>query len=95
MQLKETYLERVVREVEDLASRVTILKARFAEQKVNVRLEHYWELEFLRTRFAEFKHRVMDLEDAEDAQLSKMQEAVEVAWKDLINAVETLTAALH
>jgi len=95
MQLKEVYLDRVVREVEELASRVAILKARFARQKVNVKLEHYWELEFLRTRFAEFKHRVMDLEDAEDAQLPKMQEGVEVAWKDLINAVETLTAALH
>ena len=95
MQLKEAYLGRVVREVEELASRVAILKARFARQKVNVKLEHYWELEFLRTRFAEFKHRVMDLEDAEDAQLPKMQEGVEVAWKDLINAVETLTAALH
>ena len=95
MQLKEAYLDRVVREVEDLASRVVILKARFARQKVNVKLEHYWELEFLRTRFAEFKHRVMDLEDAEEAQLPKMQEGVEVAWKDLLNAVETLTAALH
>lgn len=95
MQLKEAYLNRVAREVEDLASRVAILKARFAKQKVNVKLEHYWELEFLRTRFAEFKHRVMDLEDAEDAQLPKRQESVEVAWNDLINAVETLTAALH
>ena len=95
MQLKEAYLNRVAREVEDLASRVAMLKARFAKQKVNVKLEHYWELEFLRTRFAEFKHRVMDLEDAEDAQLPKMQESVEVAWNDLINAVETLMAALH
>jgi len=95
MQLKEAYLNRVAREVEDLASRVAMLKARFAKQKVNVKLEHYWELEFLRTRFAEFKHRVMDLEDAEDAQLPKMQESVEVAWNDLLNAVETLTAALH
>ena len=95
MQLKEASLDCVVREVEELASRVAILKARFARQKVNVKLEHYWELEFLRTRFAEFKHRVMDLEEAEEAQLPKMQEGVEVAWKDLLNAVETLTAALH
>jgi hypothetical protein len=95
MQLKETYLARVVGEVEDLASRVAILKGRFAKQKVNVKLEHYWELEYVRTRFAEFKRRVMDLEDAEDSQLPKVQEGVEVAWKDLIDAVETLMAALH
>ena len=95
MQLKETYLARVVGEVEDLVSRVAILKGRFAKQKVNVKLEHYWELEYVRTRFAEFKRRVMDLEDAEDSQLPKVQEGVEVAWKDLIDAVETLMAALH
>ena len=95
MQLKEAYLARVVGEVEDLASRVVILKGRFAKQKVNVKLEHYWELEYVRTRFAEFKHRVTDLEGAEDSQLPKVQEGVEVAWKDLIDAVETLMAALH
>ena len=95
MQLKEAYLDRVLGEVEDLASRVAILKGRFAKQKINVKLEHYWELEYVRTRFAEFKHRVMDLEDAEDSQLPKVQEGVEVAWKDLIDAVETLMAALH
>ena len=95
MQRKEAYLDRVVGEVEDLASRVAILKGRFAKQKVNVKLEHYWELEYVRTRFAEFKHRVMDLEDAEASQLPKVQAGVDVAWKDLIDAVETLMAALH
>jgi len=95
MQLKEAYLARVVEEVEDLASRIAILKDRFAKQKVNVKLEHYWELEYVRTRFAEFKHCVRDLGDAEDSQLPKVQEGVEIAWKDLIDAVETLMAALH
>jgi hypothetical protein len=94
MLLKEAYLDRVVDEVEDLASRVAILKGRFAKQKVSVKLEHYWELEYVRTRFAEFKHRVRELEDADDEELPRLQEAVEVAWKDLLNAVETLLAAL-
>ena len=94
MLLKEAYLDQVVGEVEDLASRVAALKMRFAKQRVSVKLEHYWELEYVRTRFAEFKHRVRELEDAEDEELAKMQEAVEVAWKDLIHAVETLLAAL-
>ena len=94
MQLKEAYLDRVVGEVEDLASRVAILKSRFAKQKVSVKLEHYWELEYVRTRFTEFRHRVQLLEDADDRELQRLQEAVEVAWKDLIHAVETLLAAL-
>jgi hypothetical protein len=94
MQLKEAYLDRVVGEVEDLAARVAILKGRFAKQKVNIKLEHYWELEYVRTRFAEFKQRVRQLEDAEDEELQRLQEAVETAWKDLIHAMETLLAAL-
>jgi hypothetical protein len=91
---KESCLDHVVTEVEDLAARVTLLKDRFARQKVSVKLEHYWELEYVRTRFAEFKHRVQDLEDAEDADLSRVREGVEASWQDLIHAVETLLAAL-
>ena len=94
MLLKEAYLDQVVGEVEDLAARVAQLKGRFAKQKVSVKLEHYWELEYVRTSFAEFKRRIADLEDADDAQLAKFQEAVEMAWKDLIHAVDTLLAAL-
>jgi hypothetical protein len=94
MLLKEAYLDQVVGEVEDLAARVAQLKGRFAKQKVSVKLEHYWELEYVRTSFAEFKRRIADLEDADDAQLAKFQEAVEAAWKDLIHAVDTLLAAL-
>ena len=94
MLLKEAYLDQVVGEVEDLAARVAQLKGRFAKQKVSVKLEHYWELEYVRTSFAEFKRRIEGLEDADDAQLAKFQEAVEAAWKDLIHAVDTLLAAL-
>jgi hypothetical protein len=92
--LKESCLDQVVTEVEDLSSRVAILKDRFAKQKVSVKLEHYWELEYVRTRFAEFKRRVQDLEDADDCELPRLQESVESAWNDLIHAVETLLAAL-
>ena len=94
MLLKEAYLDRVVGEVEDLAARVALLKGRFAGQKVSVKLEHYWELEYVRTRFAEFKRRVQELEEAQDWEIDRIQESAEVAWKDLIHAVETLLAAL-
>ena len=94
MQLKEEYLDQVVGEVEDLSARVALLKGRFAQQKVSVKLEHYWELEYVRTSFAEFKRRIQDLEYADDAQLERLQVAVETAWKDLVHAVDTLLAAL-
>ena len=44
MQPKDAYRERVLREVEDLSSRVSELNRRFAKQKVSVKLEHYGEL---------------------------------------------------
>ena len=94
MELKEAYLDRVLGEVEDLSSRVLELNGRFARQKVSVKLEHHWELEYVRTRFTEFKRRVEDLENAEDGELVRFQESVEIAWKDLIHAIETLLATL-
>jgi hypothetical protein len=94
MQSKETYLDQVTTEVEELASRVAVLKGRFAGQKVSVKLDHYWELEFVRTRFAEFKRRVEQLEDADIPELAGLQQHVDLAWKDLMQAVDTLMAAL-
>jgi hypothetical protein len=43
---------------------------------------------------AEFKRRVEDLEDTDERQLPRLQESVEVAWKDLTYAVDTLLDAL-
>lgn len=94
MQIKEAYLDHVTTEVEDLASRVALLKGRFAKQKVSVKLDHYWELEFVRTRFTEFKRRIEDLETADEPELARLQENVDVAWKELMQAVDTLMAAL-
>jgi hypothetical protein len=48
----------------------------------------------VRTTFAEFKRRVSALEDADSDQLDHFQDDVESAWKDSMNAVETLLQAL-
>jgi hypothetical protein len=94
MQPREAYLDHVTTEVEDLASRVAVLKGRFAKQKVSVKLDHYWELEFVRTRFTEFKRRIEDLEYADGPELGRLQENVDVAWNELMEAVDALMAAL-
>ena len=95
MQPKEAYLDRVTSEVEDLASRVALLKGRFAKQKVSVKLDHYWELEHVRARFAEFKRRVEQLEEADDLELPGLQENVDAAWNEVMRAVDTLMSALN
>lgn len=95
MQLKEAYLQRVVQEVEELTGRVAQLKAVIAKQKVSVKLQYSWELDYVRNRFAEFKQRVEELEDASDEHLEEAQQSAELAWRDLENAVDTLLAALH
>jgi len=87
-------LKRIGGEVEDLACRVAELKTRFARQRVSVKLEHYWELAYVRAGFVEFKRRIQDLEFADDRELEKFQEAIEIAWRDLVHAVDTLLAAL-
>lgn len=94
MQSRETCLDHVTAEVEDLASRVAVLKGRFAKQKFSVKLDHYWELEFVRTRFTEFKRRIEALEYADEPEVARLQENVDVAWKELLQAVDALMAAL-
>jgi hypothetical protein len=94
MELKEVYLDRVLGEVEDLASRVALLKGRFAKQKVSVKLEYYWELAHLRSLFAEFKWRVQQLEEDDDLQLKRHQEVIEATVNELMHAVDMLLVAL-
>ena len=93
MQLKKAYLEQVVTKVEDLAERVALLKARIAKQKVRVTLEHRWELEYVRNRFADFKRRAEELAEASDENLEEARKASALAWKDLAYAVEGLLSA--
>jgi hypothetical protein len=92
---REAYLDRVRVEVEEVASRVAELKGRFATQKVSIKMGHYWELDYLRRRFVEFKRRVGHLEDADELELPQLQMKVDAAWKELLEAVDTLMTALH
>jgi len=62
MQLKEAYLERVQAELEDLAARVAVVKARMVKQKGSLTLEHHWQLVSVRNRFADFRRCVDELE---------------------------------
>ena len=94
MENKELYLEHVVTEVEDLAERVAQLTSRIANQKVSVKLQFNGELEYVRNRFAEFRKRILELEDASDDHLADARAATELAWKDLQHAVDALLAAL-
>jgi hypothetical protein len=94
MYLKEGYSDGVLRKVEDLASRVRLLKGRFAKQTVNVKLEHYWELAHVRSRFAEFKWRVEQLEEDNDLESQRDQEVLDATWTDLVHALDALLAAL-
>ena len=93
MQPTVAYLDHATTEVDDLASRVAVLKGLFAKQKVSVKLDHYWELEFVRTRFTEFKRRIEALED-DEPELPRFLGNVDTAWKELMQAVDTLITAL-
>lgn len=50
MYLNRDYSVHILTRVEDLASRVHLLKNRMAKQKVSVKLEHFWELSHIRRR---------------------------------------------
>jgi hypothetical protein len=94
MHTKECYLDQVVNELEDLSSRVDFLKTNLALQTPTFKLEHYWEMERIRSCFKEFEIRVGALQDADDLQLERSHDAVEVARNDFVQAVDALLGAL-
>jgi hypothetical protein len=94
MPVKEAYLERVVGEVEKLAAKVAHLKTQLAQQNGGLQLRYYWELEYLRKRFAEFKQRVEELEEADDSRSKALFESVELIWRDLEHTIEGLLRGL-
>jgi hypothetical protein len=94
MYFNQDYSHRIFREVEDIASRVHLLKERLAKQNVSVRLEHYWKLAYVRRTFAEFKCSVEQLEEGDDSQCNRDCERIEATWNKLVRAVDALLATI-
>ena len=94
MYFKQEYSDRILGKVEDLASRVHLLKDRLAKQKVSVKLGHHWELAHVRRSFAEFKWRVEQLEEDDDLHCNRDCVRIEATWNELVQAVDALLAAL-
>lgn len=94
MATKESCLEHVLAEVEEFAEKVALLKTRLAREKPGSKLRYYWELEYLRNRFAEFRKQVQQLEDADEARIEGLSESTESSWQNLKQAIETLLREL-
>ena len=94
MYFNQDYSHRIFTEVEDIASRVHLLKERLAKQNVSVRLEHYWKLAHVRRTVAEFKCSVEQLEEGEDSQCNRDYERIEATWNKLVRAVDVLLATI-
>lgn len=94
MHLTEDRRDGVCEKVEDLSTKVALLKDHLAKQTFNVRLEHHWELENIRNCFAEFKWRIHRLDTDEDSQVARHRQALDAAWAELVHAIDVLLAAL-
>ena len=95
MQQTEARRGEVCEKVEDLSARVALIKERLANQEYSVRLAHYWELEKVRSCFAEFKWRVEQLDGEDDYQMRRHDEqALDAAWTELVHALDILLVAL-
>lgn len=89
MATKESCLEHVTTEVEDFAEKVALLKQELARANTQEKLRHSWEIYVLRERFAEFRHHVRELEDADEEHLEAVQKSTETAWRDLNRMIES------
>ncbi len=95
MLAREAYLDHTLKEVEELAGRVNLLKSLLAEQTSLAKLKRNSELEAIRQRFAQFKGRVEELEEAPEERLEAIHEATELAWHELKQAVDSLLSEME
>jgi hypothetical protein len=95
MQDKDVYLDLVAANVGELVSRVALAKKSFAKQKVGVKVEHWGELEQVRNQCSELQRLVEELEEGQDRRLEQTYAAVEIAWNQSMDAVDTLLRGLQ
>jgi translation elongation factor EF-Tu-like GTPase len=94
MQQKDVYLDLVAGEVRELVSRVALAKKSFAKLRVSVKVEHLRELEQVRNHCSELQRLVEELQERQDRQLEQTYAAVEIAWNQSMDAVDTLLRGL-
>jgi tRNA-dihydrouridine synthase len=92
IQLSEAPLAQIFGEVQELTARLANLKKCFANEHFNAMLEHYWKLQHLRTRTAEFKWRVQQFEQDNEWQSKHDQDTIQV-WDDLKHTLDVLEGA--
>jgi hypothetical protein len=90
MAVREAYLENTLQEVEELAGRVSLLKSALARPNCGDKVKQNCNLETVRSRFAEFRRRVEELEEAPEETLESSHAAAEHAWQELKGEVESL-----
>jgi len=95
MQHKDVYLDLVMGDVGELVSRVALAKKSFVRQKLSVKVEHLRELEQVCNRCSELQRLVGELEEGQDRLLEQNYAALEIAWNQSMDAVDTLLRGLE
>jgi hypothetical protein len=80
--------------LETLSAKVALLKDCLAKQRCSAKLEHYWELEKIRSSFREFKWRIEQLEGEDDSELGRHRQIIEATWTELVVTIDFLLAVL-
>jgi hypothetical protein len=94
MQHEEVYLDLVVENAEELATRMALAKNRFSKQRITVKLAHRQELESVRSHCTRFQHCVEEFEEAPGFQMEQNYAAAEIAWNESMDAVDALLRSL-
>jgi len=64
MAAPDLYRNRILTDIDEIDARVAALQCYFASEKINVKLDHYLQLECVRGHFSEFKSRIEELSAA-------------------------------
>jgi len=91
--MESTYLNQVLRDIEALGCKIGSLQGYLAAKHVNIKLDHYLQLECVKGHFAELRTRIQEIDHGDLISVHE-QHAIELCRQRLTEAVDALLEAL-
>jgi hypothetical protein len=90
----DLYRNRILTDIDEIDARVAALQRYFASKKINVKLDHYLQLECVRDHFSEFKSRIEEIACGDLISVQE-QSVIDLSHQRLIEAVDLLLVSLE
>lgn len=94
MELHEAYLERRQAELDEADAELKTFEFKADNVPPDEQVQFYEDLQALRAQYAKTRQKLGELREAGSQSRSKIQQELEIAWKDLQNGMQRASQSL-